>query len=520
MKKKKYMLFFLCFMLVCSFICVTIQRSHAIAVAGSLAALYGMSLGTKLLAFVLCCAAAGITYKTVLEAERMFHKYMSYDWGNYDPENTPPDDPKSDKDWKSIIKGLLAGVVSLGFMNNIKSFFQSLGSDVGDNQMSEETFTGSVGDIKYSYHMRPSSCIDAGVFKTGYRWWFSVNGSPYYQGYGTRHQKGVSELVMNSISFVVSGTDVVIHYSYSALIIGGGTESWAFDITIPNCVTPGVPSDYDYGTPFYNVKPYSPVITNTTPSMTMSPDIVSVLSLDEVTAPDGASYYMYTGTQDELIDDLVNNVTFDDLMTSIEIQEQTGIRTYDITETPTGLVIYPEIEDNEEPLELPYPDIDIVPIEDVPEYQGQSIGLLQNIINWIVKLINTVIALPSKFVNLLKELMLYLFVPEPYFIQDKVMSINTIISTKVGDPNYVNFLDNVKSLQGEPIPDGYIWGYKCFDASYINNLADTAKLWQRWFWYILITLWYMNNTYKLIRGSNAVDFNAYDGGSSGGGKIR
>lgn len=515
MYKNKFLLFFLCFMLVCSFICVTIQRSHAIAVAGSLAALYGMSLGTKLLAFVLCCAAAGITYKTVLEAKRMFDKYMSYDWGNYDPENTPPDDPKSDKDWKSIIKGLLAGVVSLGFMNNIKSFFQSLGSDVGDNQVGE-TFSGSVNGITYSYYMQPSQAAN----RYGYRWWFSVNGSPYYEGHGYRAIGGVSHLEMTDITFVVSGTDVVIDYSYTAYPNQYPIDYLSFVLTIPDVVVPGVPNNYDYSIPSYHVQPYSPVVTNTTPSMTMSPDLVSILPLEEVIAPDGKVYYMYSGTQDDLIDDLVNNVTFDDLVTSVEIQEQTGIRTYDITETPTGLVIYPEIEDNEEPLELPYPDIDIVPIEDVPEYQGQSIGLLQNIINWIVKLINTVIALPSKFVNLLKELMLYLFVPEPYFIQDKVMSINTIISTKVGDPNYVNFLDNVKSLQGEPIPDGYIWGYKCFDASYINNLADTAKLWQRWFWYILITLWYMNNTYKLIRGSNAVDFNAYDGGSSGGGKIR
>lgn len=55
-----------------------------------------------------------------------------------------------------------------------------------------------------------------------------------------------------------------------------------------------------------------------------------------------------------------------------------------------------------------------------------------------------------------------------------------------------------------PIPDGYVNGHKVFDASYVNSKASTIRDWQRWFYYILIALYGMNNGYKLIRGGSVV----------------
>ena len=56
--------------------------------------------------------------------------------------------------------------------------------------------------------------------------------------------------------------------------------------------------------------------------------------------------------------------------------------------------------------EVPYPDIEFTPIEDVPAFQGENIGLLKSIVNWVSLIGNELLGLPVKLFSAPSDLSL------------------------------------------------------------------------------------------------------------------
>lgn len=510
----KYILFFLCFLLLFNF-CLRPYNVEAVVPE---------VIGGKLLTFLLAMAAAGVTLSVSGKTDSQLAIEANFLLDQFETANGQI------QFWQD---SLLCYLMNKGYqvvdsftflLDDIKDWIVSYDVDEGlvdfgyeiDSRVLDSLYALVNFYNIYDYGTYTCSlynCVGVGLTTT----WV------YYYDYDMERKRlQITNTFSNGVvtSGVGIGWDGMPLKIYIESYVGNSVLStngnWgsnlglnysevAANTVIPQPVSQNVPVNVDSDS-------YS--LTGVPPNYYHKPNVlpppVPTTTWDLTT---GRSITTWPGTAEDFADGFADTVTWDDYRDVVA-----GVPSvpYSFNETVPGTLTIDYDYDYEDEgagaVPVPYPDT----------YEGDipSEGLLQGITNWLTSIINVILSIPAKLIALLKELLITLFVPEPDFVQNKAIDINSKIGDKIGDNDYMNFLDSLKSLQGEPIPDGYLYGYKVFDASHINDMAESLKNWQRWFWYILIVLWYMNNVYKMIRGSNMVDFKAYDGvkdgGSSGG----
>lgn len=508
------MLFLLCFLLVFNF-CL---KPYTVEAA------FPAVIGGKLLTFLLAMAAAGVTLSVagksdgqlVAEANSLLQHFEE----NYGQIQF----------WQDVLLNYLKekgyqGINSFtSLLSKIKDWVLSLGATEGFNSFNlfgeseHHVLNGVTGEV-YIYGKFQSygtytaslyNCDGVGLTST----W-----TVFYDSVLEIDQLTILNTYSDGSTDSMTGI-VPSPYMFMRLIILSGTNSrivatngnWGVQANYWDIAAGGtvIPQPVESEPIPVNVDSDSYPLTGIPPNYYHKPNVLPpplpTTTWDMTT---GRNVTTWPGTAEDFADGFADTVTWDDYRDVVA-----GVPSvpYSFDETVPGTLTidydYDYTDEGAGAIPVPYPDA----------YEGDipSEGLLQGITNWLTSLINTILGIPAKLIELLKQLLITLFVPDSDFMQNKMNDVNLKIGSKIGDNDYMNFLDSLKSLEGEPIPDGYIGNNKVFDASYVNNLADMVKLWQRWFWYILIVLWYMNNVYKMIRGSDAVrgmEYDAHRGGA-------
>ncbi len=374
MKYKKITILILVFTLILNFIFVPKKvEASAIALAG----------GKAIFLFLL--GALGITVATQTDLEGL---YGAFDWDsmitskhiNIGDYNKPPDEPPN---YNKLLKAIIAGgtAVAIGFsglLDDIKEWLQGLDATEGENSILEEDWE-----------------MDGTAYKLGlgeiYKQYWSAEGI-------TRRVEYRIEFINNKYWLLYSRFNADTNAS-----LGSGTCQEVVDGLIANndnINDPYIEFKIDLANEHniekyitYNITHNSTVITNIPPTTIPQPDISVVPGIQEVITPEGQKKYIYPGTMDDLLDDLKQNISWQDLLGSIN-----SSISYTATETQQGVEI-----DFGTSTETPYPDIDTEPIEDVSQFQGENIGLLKSIVNWLSNIRNEIVNLGDKIDNKFEE---------------------------------------------------------------------------------------------------------------------
>lgn len=486
---QKVIIFILTFALALTFITLPQQKAQASGIA--IGTLFGLDLGYKILLFIYASAAAGATYHTVQQAKSAYDRWIERT-GVSPGDNLPPSEPggSNNHTWKDAFQGLLAGNIlidSIGdLVTNIKEWFQSLGSKVGENNIGDEL---------------PSIVIDGKIFpltldNNGKDEWYGINNSfqftkPTSFTTGMKWDIGKAPAV-TSFTYVL-GTPSLTNGKANVKITAMLNNTWRsvgiYEIPSLDITSSSIEQEVIN----YTVNPGSLITDEIPPLKTPQPN-VSGLPFNERVNSDGQIQQVYDGNFDDLANYLVENQSFDDIMESIN-----NPTPYTLTETESGLVINYDQDTGQ--IIAPYPDTTTETPVDTLTGIGSIISLIKGLINWI-----------SQIPNLIGNMISSLFVPSENFFGDKIIDLKNTLENKIGSPNPSAVTTPFSGISCLPIPDGFYKGIKFVDASYINSLAPMLIEWQRWFWYILIGLMGLNNTYKLIRGTNLIDGKNYDGG--------
>ena len=365
--KNKIMIILLVCILLVNFIAEP-RESEATAIAiGS----------SKLLSFLLALAATGVTVATVDQAEKLLEKYeldMGYNWDdmiNRAPE--PPSGGGPNPNKKLILATLIGGPVG-AFLSTIfgglKEWLQGLGAKEGENEISNDIYLdSSLGSVR----LNNGESVNLYLKNKGYAKCQNINGYlHYYVSNGIDYKSGkVSQyLGWTNVRLGLYAGKLDLFYTFgSEYRVGANLPLLDYDTTDLETVKESIK---------YNILPNSYITTNIPPSTIPQPDI-SNLPLQPVIRPDGKEQLIYPGTLDDMVNDLVNNTTAD------QVQDlANGYLPYTLTETESGVLV----EFDGQPVVAPFPEPDTSPIENPAEFQGKNIGLLQSIINWISQFMN------------------------------------------------------------------------------------------------------------------------------------
>jgi len=352
--------------LIFNFILIPKHKSNASGL--SIAAIYGPAIAEKLISFIIACAAAGVTFNALEEAKKMFDKWQM-DSNNWEP----PSDGGGGNGWKDTLQAVLAGLFGGNAIGNlidsIKDWFQSLGAREGENSyfegyidvlpddielLSKSILLNEIGMV-HSYYYRGNICVLERLSSSQVR--FSLN---------------------DDFSSVY--TDSSVNWALQYPYVDGSylgyyrtkTNNYKAKMTNDQEM-PEEPESMNY-----NVSPGSYVLTDIPPSAIPQPDI-SYLPFEHEITPGGESKIFYPGSMGDLVNDVTNNTSWEDL------QNSKG-STYTLTETQTGV----EIETGTtEQIPYPNPNETELPTSEL-EGQRSIIGLLKSIINWISQIPNMI----------------------------------------------------------------------------------------------------------------------------------
>lgn len=379
-KKNKILTILLICILLINFI-VEPKVANAAVGTATLVALYGPTVAEALLAFILSAAAVGVTFQAVDEAKAMFDKWQM------DSKNWQPPVDGGGNGWKNLLKNLIAGGIVAGagmeMLDKLKNWFQSLGAKAGENNLYDSNVSIDLGSKEIYSITYPSSSLGTYSFITrlgSIQATFTerISNTFYIDveintANGTFKQSGAGYRNV-PFTFVMSiNNGCYLDYNYNKpKIIDNRSIKEEHIIEVPSQAT-------------YYVANNSYVITNNPPSTLPQPNIdISKIPSDKlkpIVKPDGTTGYQYEGTTDDLVDDIVESTTEDDVITGGFISP--GRYTiYEIdTETGTIIEIVPETGD------LPFPDLEN---PEIPENelvgQGSIIVLLKSIVNWLYNL--------------------------------------------------------------------------------------------------------------------------------------
>lgn len=133
----------------------------------------------------------------------------------------------------------------------------------------------------------------------------------------------------------------------------------------------------------------------------------------------------------------------------------------------------------------------------------------------------------KKIIELLGDLLNWLFVPNENFFNDNIEGIKEKISKKIPYQDYINMFETIKQVQsGDNIKielNEYNVGNNLtinsknfIDFSWITKYKDTWYAWVRGFLFIFLIIYNINQIMKLFRGYNIAEgFNKID--KAGGG---
>lgn len=136
--------------------------------------------------------------------------------------------------------------------------------------------------------------------------------------------------------------------------------------------------------------------------------------------------------------------------------------------------------------------------------------------------------LGKKIIELLGDLLRFLFVPSDNFFDNKINEIKSKISEKIPYQDYIDMFETVKQVQsGEDIGidlNGYkIFGMtfninKFINFSWITKYKTTWYAWVRGITFILLIIYNINQIMKLFRGYNVGEGISRLNEQSGGGQ--
>ena len=397
---KKIFIFIMIFAIVFVFV---FETNIAYATTATFGAIYGTELGSEILAIVLASLAVGVTYNSLVEVEQLFKASELIDWDEILGSAPDPPPGGGHNPNKKLITALLLGVPGGAFLSSIFgdliSWFQDLGATEGENTISDDIqYNGFINGYAYELNIVGNNTHDLKVYIT-------INGGP-------------SQIIANAGASSSSGykysvetlsiKDIVYH-SPSKVIVELSYRFWSYPPDGPRYLLPtnvttknpvlNIGTDEYTENPYpihqpitFNVKPNSSVITNTLPNNIPQPDISNLPGIETITTSDGQEKVIYPGNFEDLVNDIVNNITFEDIKNIIP-----GTNSYIITETQEGLNINTGQES-------PFPDVNTDPIEDSSIFQGTTIGLLQSIINWLNLIRNDILNFFNKLFEVPSDL--------------------------------------------------------------------------------------------------------------------
>jgi hypothetical protein len=383
---KRILIFIMIFTIIFNFI----SYDNTYAATLSLGSIYGTELGSEMLAFLLASLAVGVTYKSLAEAEQLFKTSELINWDEILGSAPDPPPGGGQNPNKKLITALLLGVPGGAFLSSIFgdliSWFKGLGATEGENKIGE--------DVNYTYYesrfnFSGQDIVNNSIYvniankenvklehESIYVYAWHMDEEPV-TGHRVRYAKD------NQYSLFYDENTNKMYLSTGPSY--AKIESWSVDNYYPPKVETSVK---------YYVNSNSPVITDILPTTLPQPDISKLPGIETIISPDGQEKVIYPGDFEDLVDEIVNNITFDDFKNIIP-----GSNPYIVTETQQGLNI-------DIGTESPFPDVNTDPIEDTSAYQGTTIGLLQSIINWLSLIKNDISSLPDKLFEVPQDLSL------------------------------------------------------------------------------------------------------------------
>lgn len=435
--KSKLFIFLLVFLIFFNFI---IEPKKIQAAATSIASEYG----SKFLMFLYGSLAIGVSFDGPSEAQAAFDKWL-LDESNWDPPAPDPGMPPNNPNdaWRSIASGIIAAnLLKSGVQNllgNLRDFWNSLGAKEGENTVYPDYMSGVING--YSYKV---SIVDN--MTKSVKLLFNINGLETLWSIGNNYYvRNVSNFSVFDIypgtnSLGQSGVIVKFGYQYDGYENGKYVDGTGFYANTQLFFYSGpIPIPESSDPIRFNVRPYSPVITNDPITDIPQPHINPNVERDKISpiiTPDGKEKGLYPGTIGDFADDWINNTTWEDYQNDVARRSPP----YTLNETQSGT----EIEIGTI-IPTPFPNPDSSPIEDTSEFQGKNIGLLQSIINWLKLLLENIVSLPTKIVEGFKTLLESLFIPDPKVLQDMVMTIKNTVQQKIGAPD-TSFANSILNL--------------------------------------------------------------------------
>ena len=409
--KYKIIVLILIFTIMFNFI---MQPKISYATAIPLVVKYGMPIAEKLIAFLLTCLAVGITYKTLDEAEKSF-----YQWLDSLPEYEPPrGDNNGQNGWRDAIKQFLkAGAITVSLhdlFTKIIEYFNGLDPEEGENYIkaiafNEPHFTDERTGRKY-YWVTEGSVVYPVFLERRYelKKQKEYREYRYVRFYFYREEDGIiyAEIERcydryNYINGQYEGTYTDIQDWETSF---HETKRWGIDTTPwTSLAQSGFSFEYvddislipDYDVinevPYY-VESGSSIFTGENPFEKpewYQPDLIDIVPTKTVVNPQGIKQTVYEGDINDLVNDFINNVTFEDIMNSKKREPYNYIQDGESTIIQTG-----------EESEVPYPDTDVEPVEDTQTGLGKIISFLKQIINWLSNIYNNISEIPKKIGDL------------------------------------------------------------------------------------------------------------------------
>lgn len=487
-------IFLLVFALLLNF---TIQTKKTYAVALPIAtAVGGIEIAKNLVAFITLMYAYGVTFNSVQEAQKLAEQY----WQQQNPEPKDPKDPNN-RSWLKWTLGVLTGATLIDSVvdlyTNVKSFLTDIFGTLkpGTNINSTEVHTELISyTITREHNYNNTAWVKRITLYTGQT--AILYQYPYDQ-----------TIFDETISFINNWGDLNVKYEYKYYYNGElETVTTQFGTKIP-----GTTYDYYLQGKYKNptivptseiiITPDAPIIQpeitpETNIPVPMLPNIKYHPDLDDdkiqlAPLPDGSLQEYFRGTPDEYLEFVVQNYTFDDLKTAPQTTVTESIDSQGMPILSFGTTTYIP----------PYPDTTPTPIEDTTEYQGIIRSLVMTVINWLRLIWEAIISIPKEIEEVLKSLLL----PDSGYIGGKLDDILTSITSKFDDSSWIMILENLRGLEGKPIPDLYYKESVILKSSYANDIAPTVKNWISFGMIVAIVLFNMNNLYKLIRGTGFID---------------
>lgn len=380
MKYKKIISLILVFTLILNFIIEVKTQAVGLTISG----IYGASKALELILFILAAATVGVKFNALEEANAMYDNYRN--WGSIEP---PPEN-----DWKNALKQLLTiGTLSTvvgGIITNIRDFFQSEGAVEGEN-ISPYGQNYTVGDMSIwiDYYpisttvVRPMIVSNQGITSyfskpNGEFWDIGISQKSEFK-YTVSTEKNNQYTIFQVRSYRKSNNKLVASGNVRLL------SSISYDT-----------EEQELNYIKYNVEPNSLILSGRNPSELpewYQPNLLDIVDTKEKTLATGENITEFEGTIDDLIDELIEKTTFEDL------KNATSRPSYTMKENQSGTTVIETGQSSE----TPYPDIEIEPIEDVSQFQGENIGLLKSIVNWLSNIKNEIVNIGDKIDNLVKE---------------------------------------------------------------------------------------------------------------------